>query len=105
MKTVFISEEAYADLDRIFIGLLQWRKVQLDIAFAEQYIDTIVNECYNIQDVSFHFKTVHSSHQRFGNFVHRYRRNKQTLWYIIYNKDEKGNIFINKIISNHITNV
>jgi hypothetical protein len=35
--------------------------------------------------------------------VHRYRRNPNTTWYIIYDIDRDNNICINKIISNYLT--
>jgi len=35
--------------------------------------------------------------------VHRFDKNKRTQWYYIYDIDEKGDIYINKIISNYLT--
>ena len=100
---VFISKQTLQDLDEIYLGLYNWDKVQLSIEFLEMYIDDIIKQCYELDKLSFHFKTTYSFHKRFGSKVHRYRRNNQTTWYIIYNVDNENNIFVTKIISNYTT--
>jgi hypothetical protein len=40
--------------------------------------------------------------KKYGNYVYKYRRNPKTTWYIIYTMKDRD-IYINKIISNHIT--
>jgi len=42
------------------------------------------------------------SREQYGKYVHRYKRNRRTLWYFIYDKIGE-NVFINKIISNYVT--
>jgi len=43
-------------------------------------------------------------HKRIGDKVYKYRRNKNTTWYIIYDYDELNNIVnIKQIIPNHTT--
>ncbi|MFT3752220.1 MAG: hypothetical protein QM800_04865 [Paludibacter sp.] len=87
----------------IFTGLLTWEKHALEFAHAEDYVDDIKNECLSIEMIPLHFQADKSTYKRFGNYVHRYRRNKNTTWYIIYNRDEYKNIFIQRIMSNHFT--
>ena len=100
---VFINKQALQDLDEIYLGLYHWDKVQLSIEFLNIYIDDIIKQCYELDELSIHFNTTFSSHKRFGAKVHRYRRNNQTTWYVIYNIDDENNIFVNKIISNYST--
>lgn len=103
MNKVYISEQAIEDLNFIFYALVTWEKGGLSVKHAMQYINDIENECYQTVLVSKHFPTVYETHKQYGENVHVYRRNANTLWYIIYNIDTFGNIFINKIISNYTT--
>ncbi|HBL33297.1 MAG TPA: hypothetical protein DDZ96_05685 [Porphyromonadaceae bacterium] len=100
---VYIHEQVYADLDLVFNGMLHWNKAKLSFAFVEQYIDDIITHCYAIDRENYHFAAKYSEHKRYGAYIYRYRRNKQTIWYIIYDMDIYGNIFVNKIISNYTT--
>ncbi|MDR0394147.1 MAG: hypothetical protein LBH77_03205 [Tannerella sp.] len=99
---VYIHKRVYADLDLIFTGMLHW-KIELSFSFAGRYIDDILAQCYEIEHEKYHFQSQYIEHRNFGKYVHRYRRNSDTLWYIIYDKDSQGNILVNKIISNHTT--
>jgi hypothetical protein len=100
---VFISKQAYYDLEVIFVGLLKWKKHELSIKFADEYIDKIIEHCYNLDTISYHSKASLPSHTRHGSNIYRYRYNKQTTWYIVYDMDGFGNFYVNKIISNHIS--
>ncbi len=100
---VYIHEQVYSDLELIYTGMLQWRKIELSIDYVERYIDDILDQCYEITNLNFHFTTRFVEHSRYGEYIHRYRRNNYTLWYLIYDKDVSGNIFVNKVISNHTT--
>lgn len=100
---VYIHERVYSDLELIFTGLLHWKKVELSLDFVECYIDDILAQCYEIESENYHFLAHYPEHKRYGKFVHRYRRNSHTLWYLIYDKDDSENIFMNKVISNHTT--
>ncbi len=102
---VYIHERVYTDLDLIFSGMLHWDKFELSFDFIENYIDDIIDECYEIANENFHFSSQYSEHKAFGEYIYRYRRNNYTLWYIIYDTDIHGNIFVNKIISNHTTHL
>lgn len=51
----------------------------------------------------YHANTVYPVHKLYGSKVYTYKRNRQTTWYIIYNLDRHGNVFINKIMSNYQT--
>jgi hypothetical protein len=42
-------------------------------------------------------------HLKHGTYTYPYKRNQKTTWYIVYNIDLSGNIFVNKIISNYLT--
>ncbi|WP_294082505.1 hypothetical protein [Proteiniphilum sp. UBA5384] len=100
---VYIHEQVYTDLNLIFTGMLHWEKFELSFHFVERYIDDILAQCYEIENKKYHFLAQYREHKHFGEYVHRYRRNNYTLWYIIYDKDYEGNILVNKIISNHTT--
>ena len=89
-NNIFVSEEAEIDLQNILFALIHWEKGGLSQKHAHAYVNDIVHMMHLIPKNSHHFPTTYPKHRRFGNFVHRYRRNKQTMWYIIYNKDEKG---------------
>jgi mRNA-degrading endonuclease YafQ of YafQ-DinJ toxin-antitoxin module len=100
---VSISTEAYSDLQNILNGLLSWKKITLSEEFCHCYFDDIVDVCYSLDNKSVHFNAQYEDHKKFGSKVLSYNRNSQTTWYIIYNLNEDGNIFINKILSNYIT--
>ncbi len=100
---VYIHERIYTDLDLIYNGLFQWEKVELSFDFIEKYIDDLLTQCYEIANKNYHFLSQYPEHKTFGQYIHRYRRNNSTMWYLIYNTDLQGNIFVNKIISNHTT--
>ncbi len=100
---VFYSANARIDLKIIFDGLLTWSKHQLEYNHVVIYHNTIIDICDSLDAKSFHFNTRYTAHKRFGEKVHTYRRSKQTVWYIIYNLDKHGNIFIQSILSNHNT--
>lgn len=70
---------------------------------ASDYLLDLEAICNKLDKTIYHSPVVFLQHKQFGSFVHRYRRNKNTTWYIIYNKDEYKNIFIQRIISNHLT--
>lgn len=100
---VYIHERVYSDLEEIFEGMLHWKKMELSLDFIECYIDDILVQCYVIETENYHFISQYVEHKRYGEYVHRYRRNIHTLWYIIYDRDINGDIWVNKIISNHTT--
>jgi len=100
---VLFKQTAREDLKEIRIGLLYWEKIELSKNFIHSYMDDIIDECYLIDKKTVHFNTTYETHKKYGEKVHTYRRNANTTWYIIYNIDENGNIFINKIISNYMT--
>ena len=100
---VYIHEQVYSDLDLIFTGMLHWKKMELSLDFVEHYIDDILTQCYDIESENYHFLAQYSEHKRYGKYIYRYRRNNYTLWYIIYDRDIGGNIWVNKIISNYTT--
>ena len=100
---VYFSKSSEDDLFNVFSGLLTWNKHRIEFPHAERYVDDIKNECLSLDKIAIHFHVNISEYKEFGTHLHRYRRNKNTTWYIIYIKDEYKNIFIQRIFSNHIT--
>ena len=100
---VFINRQAKIDLDNIVIGMLEWEKIILTIPQVMNYVDDIVDICYKLDKTTIHVICKYVLHKKFGKFVYRYKRNKNTNWYIIYNVDENNNIFVNKILNNYKT--
>ena len=100
---VFYSQVAKSNLSDILTGLISWQKHPLEISHALKYVSEIRQVCDQLDTKSFHFNTRFALHKRYGEKVHTYRRNKNTVWYIIYNLDQHGNAYIQRIISNYNT--
>ena len=105
---VFFNESALDDIERIFIGLLEWRtkdNQQPFMTFDEvwSYRNDLFNVGNSLDSLLYDIKARFEQHKQYGQFVHRYDRNKRTQWYFIYDRTER-NIYINKIISNYLTN-
>jgi len=100
---VIYSSQAINDLTNILLGLRKWVKHYISDEHALSYVDDISDVCDLIDSKVFHFNAQFPEHKRFGDKAHTYRRNKQTIWYIIYNLDPHGNVYIQRIFSNHIT--
>jgi hypothetical protein len=99
---VIYSSEAITDLTNLLFGLRNWTKLELSNEHTLSYVDDISDICDCLDAKAFHFNTQYPIHKRLGEKVHSYRRNKQTYWYIIYNLDPHGNVYIQRILSNHI---
>jgi len=100
---VYYSPVFEEDLQKIFIGLLTWKKFSLSLEFCYDYIDDIELQCKGLDLKSYHAKTTYESHKIYGDYVYRYKRNQSTCWYIIYNMDVFYNVYIEKIMNNYIT--
>lgn len=100
---VFYNQQALDDFDEIFRGLLFWDKIELSEQFVIDYVSDLRMQCESISSKLIHMNTTYPDHKRFGEKVHRYRRNQNTIWYIIYDIDNEWNIYINKIISSFLT--
>ena len=100
---VYYSKQADNDLDDILDGLLMWQKYTLTREFCLNYISDIIDVCDSLDAKTIHSDASYETHKRYGKKVYRYARNKSTMWYIIYDTDSYNNIYINKIISNHLT--
>ena len=100
---VFIKRQAKVDLDNIVAGLLEWEKVHLTVAEVMKYVDDIADTCYQLDDLTYHRHATFNVHLQYGEYVYPYKRNRQTTWYIIYDMDTFNNVFVQKIISNHLT--
>jgi len=104
---VFYNKSALDDIEEIFIGLLEWKtkdNSQPIMTFDEvwSYREDIYKAGNALDLLPFDKNAQYQIHKQYGKFVYCYKRNKHTQWYFIYNKTE-NNIFINKIISNHLT--
>jgi chlorite dismutase len=100
---VLYSQHAQNDLNSIFTGLINWKKMTLNYDHVVDYHNTIVTICDNLDKSTYHAFCVYPLHKHYGQFVCQYRRNKNTTWYIIYDKDRFNNIYIQHIVSNHLT--
>jgi uncharacterized membrane protein len=100
---VYLSNQTRVDLNDIRQGLLTWNKFELSEAFIIEYINNIVDVCYLLNNILYHFNTEYEYHKQFGSNVYKFRVNPKTTWYIIYDIDIHDNILVNKITSNHIT--
>ena len=100
---VILNSRSEDDLISIFYGLIVWEKHPLELEHAKLYLNDMRNVCQSIGSRTFHFNNKFSKLKKYGDKLHTYKRNKQTQWFIIYNIDRHGNIFINHITSNHNT--
>jgi plasmid stabilization system protein ParE len=100
---VIYRKQAENDLIEIFYGLCTWEKYSLTFEHAESYIDAIADICDSLDKKSYHANAVYADHKRYGAKVYKYKRTKQTMWYIIYDIDRHGDVFVNKIMSNYQT--
>jgi len=101
---VFISRTASNDLRKILLGLINWKKVILDREYCINYVSEIIKVCRSIDHLSIHLNSEYSAHKKFGQKVYKYKRNRNTTWYIIYDYDKPNNIvYIKHINSNHTT--
>ena len=104
---VFFNQSALDDIEEIFVGLLEWSTKEFQqpiMTFDEvwNYRNDLFNVGNSLDDLSFDQKAHYDTHKQYGQFVYRYDRNRHTQWYFIYDKTG-NNVFINKIISNHLT--
>ena len=102
---VFYSQQAIENLSDILTGLVSWKKHPLAIEHAIKYVSDIRMTCDKLATRTLHINAQFPTHKRYGQKVYNYKRNKQTIWYIIYNLDQHGNVYIQRIISNHLTAV
>jgi plasmid stabilization system protein ParE len=100
---VFYSKEALADLNSLIIGLVNWNKHFISLEHAQRYYEDIRHVCDNLSRQTYHFDAKYKLHKEYGTKVYSYRRSSATTWYIIYNIDENDDIYIEKILNNHLT--
>ena len=96
------SKQARIDLENIFDGLLSWKtpngQYYLDNNEVINYHNDILDVCECLDQLTYHVKAKYPDHLQFGDYVHTYKRNMRTIWYIIYNRS-MGKIFVEKIIA------
>jgi hypothetical protein len=101
---VLYSDEAKEDLRNILWGLANWKKHPLGHEHAMQYVDDIQAEADKIDKLYHHFDAHYPIHLLYGHKVHNYRRNRNTVWYMIYDWDAIDRIaYLNKIMNNYQT--
>ena len=96
---VYYKQSAYEDLNAIFYGLIMWTKHPLAPEHAMRYVDDIEKICNSLDTKSYHQRASYNIHKKFGDYVHSYKRNRNTKWYIIYNMDLFDNVFIERIMN------
>ena len=99
---VYYNSQARIDLSNILIGLIEWKKHPLEPNHAIQYVSEIRKECDTLDKRIIHINAIYDIHRKYGEKVHIYKRNANTIWYIIYNKIGE-NIYVEKIINNYMT--
>lgn len=103
---VLYSDRVNNDLDNILYGMLEWEKFTLTFEHISNYISDIISVCDKLDQTSYHANTKYKIHKQFGSKVYKYRRNKNTTWYIIYDYSKQHNlVYINHITSNHTTTI
>ena len=100
---VYYNRKAYDDLSNIFYGLIMWSKHPLAREHAMQYVDDIEKICKTLDCKPYHQEASYDIHKIYGKYVHLYKRNRNTCWYIIYNIDLFNDVFIEKIMNNYMT--
>lgn len=102
---VYFNKQAILDLEGIFEGLILWKKHPLEIEHAKKYRDDIIDICQSLENTNYHLNIKFPEHKIYGSKFTRYRRNKNTIWYIIYNIAPTGDIFIEKVTNNYDTTI
>ena len=104
---VYYSKRSQKDFVRLFKGLLSWKtknnQIRMDYDEVVQYREDLYAECLSIENLTYREKPRYFDHKKFGKFVHTYKRNNQTTWYIIYNILPNNDIVIKKIMNNYLT--
>jgi len=95
-------------LRNVFKALLQWsatKDKEPTLTYSEVlvYHYSLQSVCASLAFADTHKQATYETHKKHGQYVLSYKRNKRTTWYIIYNMRSNGNIFIKRIMSNHVT--
>jgi hypothetical protein len=99
MKRVFFNEQSEQDLSDTVIGLLLWKKVTITEEEALRYADDVYEMAQSIPYLLQHKKCQYDAHEQYGKYQLKYRRNRRTTWYIIYDiEHNSGNILIELIV-------
>jgi len=103
---VYFKQEARADLQDIFEALLNWETENkqriMTYETVIKYHNDILDTCESLDTVTYNRKATYSQHKKHGEYIHQYKRNSRTSWYIIYNKLGQ-HVYIEKIINNYKT--
>ena len=101
---VFINREAKNDLNEIFSGLIVWKRITLELKYCVDYVNQIIDVCNTLDHLSVHFNSQYEDHKNQGEKIHKFKRTKNTTWYIIYDYDRLSNtVYVKRIMSNHTT--
>lgn len=100
---IIISKSVKKDIRKIIKGLQSWKVYKISKNEAIDYALKIKHNIYKIDNLFFHEKAKYDTHKLYGEYIHTYKANAHTQWYIIYDISPNGDIWINKIINNHMT--
>jgi len=100
---VYYNNTASADFKQILLELVTCTTHQLTYEQALTCVDDIHAVCESFAYKNMHRQSSYEIYRKYGEYVHAYKRNKATTWYIIYNIAVSNDIWIEKIISNHLT--
>ncbi|GHT50621.1 hypothetical protein FACS189440_18360 [Bacteroidia bacterium] len=106
MNNVFWKDKALYDLDDCLDALMFPKynnRPPFSYEEAIDYRDNVMAFAFALRDKVLHTDCKYEIHKMYGEKVARYERNKNTQYYIIYNIDTIGDIFIERIMTNHIT--
>ena len=105
-KMIVISDEALLDLYDCVYALMYPKynnRPNLTEEDALAYRDDIINFIYSLADKTTHSDATFTDHKQQGKKVARYDRNNNTQYYIVYDLDTFHTIYVNRILTNHIT--
>ncbi|GHV58262.1 hypothetical protein FACS1894182_09710 [Bacteroidia bacterium] len=100
---VYYNSQARQDINQILVGLILWKKYQLTYEEILDYIRDREQVCESLDSKIFHNKVFYAIHKQYGDYVHCYKRNRKTSWYIIYDMDLLNDVSIKKIMNNYLT--
>ncbi len=103
---VSIRPIARDSLRSVIRGLASWGNMPngkvLTMEHILSYHDKLEAELYKIPLLSYHTRATYRTHTRYGTYVHKYKTNSRTTWYIVYNKYDDDYI-IEYITNNYNT--
>ncbi len=101
---LYIGQIARKQLDELIDQLVAWGHMPnghiLEYNHIIAYRDRIEEEIKKIPKTAYHELAYYRNHTRYGRYVHKYKTNNRTMWYIVYNKCGED-YFIEYIANNY----